>query len=515
VGRTQRDAQGQVLDDCIDPQGSNGKYALDPQQAAQAYFDRVSPVWEKSSDIKVWQPLNECDGFFDWQSDFYIALMKLAETKGLRLALYGSSAGNPRDTDSARQMIPALQYAKQRGHYLALHEYGFDSVTLKASAPNLALRYRSLYETVLIPNNADPPLILTEVGPGVGGVTIDPNVWLEDLRWYDSELMKDDYVVGASIYQLGGSENIMSVLPALGDYIADPSAPIQVLTTATPDAVTELFARTNALRADNKLSPYTLNTDLNQVALAHSQDMAAHDFIDNVGTDGSTDTQRITAAGYGAGKPAENLYVGPDATVDAAWSWWLNSPVHRDNFLSSVNTDMGIGVAQNITNTYYTIVFGKPTQSTVKTSTPDPVAELLVRTNALRLSNKLPPYTLNADLNQVALAHSQDMATRDQLTDIGTDGSTAAQRITAAGYGVGQPAEAICSGQGETAESAWAKLTANSSDQANLLNAVNTDVGIGVAQNQSTTYYTLVFGKPAQSRGGTPQTAPTSAPLIK
>jgi uncharacterized protein YkwD len=133
------------------------------------------------------------------------------------------------------------------------------------------------------------------------------------------------------------------------------------------------------------------------------------------------------------------------------------------------------------------------------TVVPDAVADLFRRTNELRQNNKLSPYTLNADLNQVALAHSQDMANLDQLTDTGADGSTAVQRITNAGYGAGQPSEAICSGPGETLDGAWGKLTADSADLANLLNSVNTDIGIGVAQNTSNTYYTLVFGKPAQA----------------
>ena len=147
------------------------------------------------------------------------------------------------------------------------------------------------------------------------------------------------------------------------------------------------------------------------------------------------------------------------------------------------------------------------TQNTSLTNNSEAVAELFRRTNELRLNNKLSPYTLNADLNQVALAHSQDMASRDELTDIGADGSTAVQRITNTGYGAGQPSEAICSGPGETVDSAWGKLTADSADLANLLSAVNTDIGIGVAEGKSNTYYTIVFGKPAQAL------TPTPAPL--
>ena len=155
-----------------------------------------------------------------------------------------------------------------------------------------------------------------------------------------------------------------------------------------------------------------------------------------------------------------------------------------------------------------------PSLAPTLTSASDVVAELFRRTNDLRQNNKLPLYALNADLNQVALAHSQDMATREQLTDTGADGSTVVQRITNAGYGAGQPAEAICNGPGETVDGAWGKLTANSADLANLLNSVNTDIGIGVAEGKSNTYYTIVFGKPAQAIEVTPQAVPTGAPVL-
>jgi uncharacterized protein YkwD len=129
------------------------------------------------------------------------------------------------------------------------------------------------------------------------------------------------------------------------------------------DTVNEIFRRTNELRASNKLSAYILNTDLNQVALAHSQEMANRDQLTHVGVDGSTAAQRITNAGYGAGQPAENIYGGQKATVDDVWAFWTTDPPHLANLLNEVNTDIGIGVVEGKTNTYYTIVFGKPAPS--------------------------------------------------------------------------------------------------------------------------------------------------------
>jgi uncharacterized protein YkwD len=463
----------------------------DPVEVAQQYFDQVNPVWSINKANYYGTP-DELSGHWEWESAFYLALMEIAETHGYKLALDFTDAALTQE--ATRAMLPTLQRAKANGHILILHE--FSNIEADVKTPQ-ALRYRDWYESTLIPNNADPPLVVI-AGEDGGIKHLDVGTLIDDVGWYNSEIEKDNYVIGAALWTLGGdsSINISTVLPELADYISSHPAPVAA-NTVTLDAVTELFRRTNELRQNNKLSPYSLNPELNQVALAHSQDMATTGQITHVGSDGSTATQRITNAGYGAGQPAENIYGGA-ATVDDAWNFWSIDPVHLANLLSFVNTDIGIGVAQSISNTYYTMVFGKPTQVTAVTPTPDPVAELLARINSLRANNKLAPYTLNTDLNQVALAHSQDMANVDQLTDIGSDGSTAEQRIAAAGYGAGQPAEAICNGPGETVDGAWGKLTADSADLANLLNAVNMDVGIGVAQNQSNTYYTITFGKAAQ-----------------
>jgi hypothetical protein len=45
---------------------------------------------------------------------------------------------------------------------------------------------------------------------------------MDDFMWYDAELMKDDYVLGATIFTLGNwaNANFQEALPALGDYTA-------------------------------------------------------------------------------------------------------------------------------------------------------------------------------------------------------------------------------------------------------------------------------------------------------
>lgn len=131
-------------------------------------------------------------------------------------------------------------------------------------------------------------------------------------------------------------------------------------TTATnaPDMVAEILRRTNELRQQNQVPPVALNDSLSQVALAHSAYMAQHG-ISHTGADGLGGKQRITNAGFGAGRPMENIY-GGQATLDDAWDYWVNDPPHREVLLSAYNTIVGIGVYQTGRQTFYTMDFGKP-----------------------------------------------------------------------------------------------------------------------------------------------------------
>jgi hypothetical protein len=49
------------------------------------------------------------------------------------------------------------------------------------------------------------------------------------VKWYDSEIMKDRAVIGCCLYQLGGSENFVSLVPQLADYISVTPTPPQAL----------------------------------------------------------------------------------------------------------------------------------------------------------------------------------------------------------------------------------------------------------------------------------------------
>lgn len=226
--------------------GPGDAYVGDPVKSAQRWMAANMPAWRKNQ-AHYYAPINEQDPGtlpgFTWLNAFSLECLRIADEQGFKLALYGFSGGNPRDgvtdldrstlEDKWRELVPSLQYAKQHGHILLLHEYGFGSepanggpaTSLRASAPNLALRYRRSYRW-LARFDADPPLVISEAGSGVGGFgNLGKAAWLADAKWYDGELMRDRVVLGCCLYQVGGDENIKDALPVLGAYVASTPTP--------------------------------------------------------------------------------------------------------------------------------------------------------------------------------------------------------------------------------------------------------------------------------------------------
>jgi uncharacterized protein YkwD len=137
--------------------------------------------------------------------------------------------------------------------------------------------------------------------------------------------------------------------------VATPAPAVNV-----SDAVAEILRRTNELRRQNGVPEVTLIEDLNHIALEHSQYMAQNG-ISHTGAGGLSAKQRIINAGYGVGRPTENIY-GGQASIDDAWGYWVTDPPHRDVLLNAFNTVVGIGVYKTGFMTYYTMDFGKPAQ---------------------------------------------------------------------------------------------------------------------------------------------------------
>ncbi len=117
-----------------------------------------------------------------------------------------------------------------------------------------------------------------------------------------------------------------------------------------------LFEAINAERAKNSLTSLIYDDALSSIALSHSEDMAARDYIDHTSPDGVGPFDRIDNAGINYVSAAENIASG-FATSEKVLQSWLNSPKHSENILNAEFTKIGVGYHSGGNNgTYWTVV---------------------------------------------------------------------------------------------------------------------------------------------------------------
>jgi uncharacterized protein YkwD len=114
----------------------------------------------------------------------------------------------------------------------------------------------------------------------------------------------------------------------------------------------ESFAPAPPLRADERLD---------RAALAHAQDMAAHEYVDHKSRDGSSFDQRVLRAGYRWRDVGENIAAGQQSAQDVVKAW-LASPGHCANLMTPNFADMGVAFAVNMKSegiVYWAQEFGR------------------------------------------------------------------------------------------------------------------------------------------------------------
>ncbi|HET6551868.1 MAG TPA: PKD domain-containing protein, partial [Solirubrobacter sp.] len=113
--------------------------------------------------------------------------------------------------------------------------------------------------------------------------------------------------------------------------------------TVTLDAEErEFLLLVNDYRADNGLPPVGVSATLTRAADRHAGDMAAEDFMEHTGSDGSSPADRAWDAGYPrTAAVGENLAESETAS-DALWAWRGSSTGHNENMLNPAWTAIGI-----------------------------------------------------------------------------------------------------------------------------------------------------------------------------
>lgn len=130
------------------------------------------------------------------------------------------------------------------------------------------------------------------------------------------------------------------------------------------------------------------------------------------------------------------------------------------------------------------------------------INQVLGLVNQYRNQAGLRPIRLNARLNASAQAHSQDMAINDFFGHNGSNGSTADDRILAAGYNYALVGENIAAGFA-TAQSVVKGWMESPSHRKNILHPFLRDMGVGFHLQENDLgstnyryYWTQDFGKP-------------------
>lgn len=109
----------------------------------------------------------------------------------------------------------------------------------------------------------------------------------------------------------------------------------------------EVIRLVNEERASRGIPPLKRNDALDTAAYGHSQDMGVNDFVSHTGSNGSSVSDRVEAAGYTNHEYlGENIAAGQSSPDEVMYhpTWgWMNSDVHRENILKSGFREIGMG----------------------------------------------------------------------------------------------------------------------------------------------------------------------------
>ena len=238
IGRHYLDDSEQIFDD-------------DPEGRAELFFDAMKDEAERMRGIyDAWMGYNESvvptADAAQKLSRFYVRWGDLMRAAGFRSAAYSFATGNPSKGDPRPDgsLEPNVwQYLAgglRHCDLLSLHEYS--APTMDNLQPYLCLRYRAVME--LLPADARRQIVITETGidGGAGPVNRPQEGWskftdaagyVSTLSWYDGELQKDDYVIGAAIFAMNGwgkeGSFGMGDVTQIRDYIAHGGDPTPVV----------------------------------------------------------------------------------------------------------------------------------------------------------------------------------------------------------------------------------------------------------------------------------------------
>lgn len=234
-------------------------FNYDPIADARNAFQQMREIMEKLRGlVDVWEGYNEIPidtpaPLTDRERQkarnfnaFTVEMARLMHEAGMKYAAYSFSTGNPVHVELWDLLVDGLRASD----YLALHEYIAPNEAFTEFNTTMCNRYREAYARV--PADARKPILITECGVDYNGEhgfkdRVSLPQYMSMMAEYDRQLMRDPFVVGATIFCYGVDDKKWVTYDIAGNMtrvlrehiFANPTPPFDVTSPiVTPPSVT-------------------------------------------------------------------------------------------------------------------------------------------------------------------------------------------------------------------------------------------------------------------------------------
>ena len=262
--------------------GQNGRLLIDAWMSLNEPVRGPASFPDGKPDVETKRRLAALDAF---QEAFYLRL----RADGLEAVAFNFAAGNFTEGSHYLEYFPRTLTVSK---YLGFHEYGWPTLEPRSDTATAALLYRRAMTEIRKKYGDRHQVIVTELGLArmykypaaaagdVGwlypGETISQDQYWTSLQWYNAELLRDSYVLGCALFNVGhagkwetfrhlGVDNQGRPI-LLMDKIATLNAPVVEAKPAVTLDLADLYRRMELVQSNLDLIITNCDTVLRQLA---------------------------------------------------------------------------------------------------------------------------------------------------------------------------------------------------------------------------------------------------------